>query len=265
MTTELDAVRDTRPSVAAPSDEARSAARRRLTAAIADEPPGLYEHRHRAPFPHGFRATLARVLIPRSQPDNGALRTGNEVLDPRHRRWVATRGVLLPVVSLLVVAAVVAVVVLAGHNSAGLSSATGARPVTLIYRAEATPAQPRVTPRALERTVSIIRSRARQLGVSHVQIHTRGTNEIVVKLAAVHNLSLAENALGSNAEPEVYDWEANVLLPSGTSAASSYRSRTRPPSGSVRAAAAQRPAPRAPVACRSMTRSSWPPVNRTHA
>jgi hypothetical protein len=222
MTTELDAVRDVRPLVAAPSDGARSAAMQRLTAAIADEPAVLYERRRPTRTRPGLRARLARALTPRGHGDVGARSTGDELREPRRRRSVAARGVLVPVASVLVTAAVVAVVVLTGHHDAGTSSATGphARSVTLIYRAY--PTQKRLQARlsAVERTVSVIRSRAWQLGISRVQIHTRGADEIVVRLAGVRYLARVENVLGSEAPSEFYDWEASVLLPSGKSAAS---------------------------------------------
>jgi hypothetical protein len=147
----------------------------------------------------------------------------------RVRRGVGVVPVLAAVASGLVVAAIVTVVLLAGHRSAGTRSAAASqgRSVTLIYRAEPTPGQLRVTRSALDRTVVVIEARARSLGVSTVHVHLRGADEIVVRLSGVRYLSRAETVLGSNAQTEFYDWEANVLLPDGKSVASQLTLHTR--------------------------------------
>jgi SecD/SecF fusion protein len=133
---------------------------------------------------------------------------------------------LAVVASGLVVAAVVAVALLAVHRSAGTHPAAGAQggPLTLIYRADPTPGQLRVTRSALDRTISLIEARARMLGVSNAHVHRRGADEIVVRLADVRYVSRAESVLGSQAQLEFFDWEANVLLPDGKSVASNVRS-----------------------------------------
>ncbi len=86
--------------------------------------------------------------------------------------------------------------------------------VQLTYQALPT-AQTKVTPTSLARAVDVMRQRTNQLGVSETQISTYGTDEIQVGLPNVSNLAQAEHLVGTTARLEFYDWEANVLAPSG--------------------------------------------------
>ncbi len=87
--------------------------------------------------------------------------------------------------------------------------------IQLVYQGEPTPQTPHVTPAALARAVDVMRQRTNQLGVSETQIQTSGGNQITVGLPDVQNTARAEALVGSTAQLEFYDWEANVLTPSG--------------------------------------------------
>src|ERR1039458_2099532 len=91
--------------------------------------------------------------------------------------------------------------------------------VELIYQGEPSPQTPVVTQDALNRAVDIMRSRVDQLGVSEPEIQTSGGNQITVGLPDVKDVGRAEQEVGQTAELYFYDWEANVLTPSGKPAA----------------------------------------------
>ncbi|HZU60173.1 MAG TPA: hypothetical protein VE983_04365, partial [Solirubrobacteraceae bacterium] len=97
--------------------------------------------------------------------------------------------------------------------------------VQLVYQGEPTPQTPHVTPAALSRAVDVMRQRTNQLGVSETQIQTSGGNQITVGLPDVQNTARAEALVGSTAQLEFYDWEANVLTPSGKPVASLLQSQ----------------------------------------
>jgi SecD/SecF fusion protein len=92
--------------------------------------------------------------------------------------------------------------------------------VQLTYKAEPTPQTPVVTSSALSDTISIMDSRVNSLGVSQATIATQGSNQIVASLPDVHDINRAENEVGSTAQLEFYDWEANALTPDGKTVAS---------------------------------------------
>src|SRR5947209_13661960 len=91
--------------------------------------------------------------------------------------------------------------------------------VELVYQGEPNAQTPKVTPAALNRAVDIMRSRVDQLGVSEPSIQTTGNNLITVGLPDVHDVARAEQQVGQTAQLYFYDWEANVLTPSGKPAA----------------------------------------------
>jgi SecD/SecF fusion protein len=92
--------------------------------------------------------------------------------------------------------------------------------IQLTYKGLPTPQTPKVTPQALARAVDVMRQRTNQLGVSETQISTYGTDQIIVGLPNVSNVKQAERLVGTTARLEFYDWEANVLTPSGKPVAS---------------------------------------------
>src|SRR5579859_2973444 len=87
--------------------------------------------------------------------------------------------------------------------------------VQLIYQGKPTAQTPVVTQAALQRAVDVMRQRVDQLGVSQPEISTEGRGLISVGLPAVSNTKRAEQLVGTTARLEFYDWEANVLTPSG--------------------------------------------------
>src|ERR1700742_1441743 len=90
--------------------------------------------------------------------------------------------------------------------------------VELVYRAEPTPQSP-VNADSLQRAVDVMNNRVNQLGVAQPQITTSGGNQIDVQLPDVKNVGQAEKTVGTTARLEFYDWEANVLTPTGQTAA----------------------------------------------
>ncbi len=91
--------------------------------------------------------------------------------------------------------------------------------VELVYQGKPTPQVPKVTPEALDRSVDIIRARVDQLGVGEPEIQRSGSDEISVGLPSVQNIRRAQEQVGTPAQLYFYDWEANVLTPSGRVAA----------------------------------------------
>jgi SecD/SecF fusion protein len=85
--------------------------------------------------------------------------------------------------------------------------------VELVYQAKPTPAQPKVTPEALDRAIDIMRERVDQLGVSEPEIQRSGRDQIAVGLPAVKNAERAQRQVGRVARLFFYDWEKNVLGP----------------------------------------------------
>src|SRR6201996_3930305 len=91
--------------------------------------------------------------------------------------------------------------------------------VELVYKAEPTPQSP-VNDQSLQRAVEVMQNRVNQLGVTQPQIQTSGNNQIDVQLPDVTNIKQAEEAVGTTARLEFYDWEANAITPNGETVAS---------------------------------------------
>jgi SecD/SecF fusion protein len=86
--------------------------------------------------------------------------------------------------------------------------------VQLVYEAKPT-AQSKVTPEAIERSINIMRKRVDQLGVAQPEIQRSGASEITVALPNVSNAQRAEAEVGKTAQLQFYDWEPNVIGPTG--------------------------------------------------
>ena len=86
--------------------------------------------------------------------------------------------------------------------------------VELIYQAKPT-AQSKVDTESLERAINIMRSRVDKIGVSQPEIQRSGKEEIDVALPGEHNIKHAEETVGTTAQLNFYDWETNVIGPSG--------------------------------------------------
>src|SRR5437016_5719575 len=117
--------------------------------------------------------------------------------------------ILLLVIGLI---AASAVVIATKSTILGLDLKGG---VELTYQGLPTKQTPQVTPQALARAVDVMRQRTNQLGVSETEIETSGKDQIIVGLPNVSNVQEAERLVGTTARLEFYDWEANVLTPSG--------------------------------------------------
>ncbi|HUB37110.1 MAG TPA: protein translocase subunit SecD, partial [Solirubrobacteraceae bacterium] len=106
--------------------------------------------------------------------------------------------------------------------------------VQLVYLAKPT-AQAKVTTESLNQSIEIMRKRVDQLGVAQPEIDRSGANEINVALPDVSNAQRAEAEVGKTAQLYFYDWEPNVIGPSGKPAGSSEPTAT----GGANAASAE--------------------------
>ncbi len=86
--------------------------------------------------------------------------------------------------------------------------------VELIYQGKPT-AQSKVDTESLNRAIEIMRKRVDQLGVAQPEIQRTGEREIDVALPDVSNAARAEEEVGKTAQLYFYDWEPNVIGPSG--------------------------------------------------
>ena len=89
--------------------------------------------------------------------------------------------------------------------------------VQLTYKARPT-AQTKVNAESINRTIDIMRKRTDKLGVSQPEINRSGESEISVALPDVTSLKRAEQEVGKTAQLIFYDWEPNVIGPSGNPA-----------------------------------------------
>jgi SecD/SecF fusion protein len=69
---------------------------------------------------------------------------------------------------------------------------------------------------ALDRSVSIMRSRVDKLGVAEPEIRKQGSDQIVIELAGVHDPGRAAEIIGKTAQLELYDLETSLTGPSIT-------------------------------------------------
>ncbi|MEJ7825861.1 MAG: protein translocase subunit SecD [Solirubrobacteraceae bacterium] len=116
--------------------------------------------------------------------------------------------VLLLVLGLLIGSAVV---LASKPTKLGLDLQGG---VELTYQAEPTKSTP-ITPEALDEAIGVMRDRIDQLGVAEPEIQRTGDNQISVALPDVDNLAEAIKQVGTVAQLAFYDWEVNVIGPSG--------------------------------------------------
>src|SRR5260370_14246394 len=86
--------------------------------------------------------------------------------------------------------------------------------VELVYEGKPTD-QSKVDTESLNRAIDIMRKRVDQLGVPQAEIQLTGQNEITVALPDVTNASRAQDEVGKTAQLYFYDWEPNVIGPSG--------------------------------------------------
>src|SRR3954452_15571246 len=86
--------------------------------------------------------------------------------------------------------------------------------VELVYQGKPT-AQAKVDAESLNRAINIMRKRVDSLGVAQPEIQRSGADEIVVALPDVSNASRAQDEVGKTAQLYFYDWEPNVIGPTG--------------------------------------------------
>jgi SecD/SecF fusion protein len=144
-------------------------------------------------------------------------------------------SVLAPAVGVLVVALVVGLLLglhgpgpsrTAATQGSGQSPTAASRgSLELVYLAVPSAQVPVVTRGALERTVEIMQTRLRALGIGGAHVSMSSGNEIAVALPNVKGVARAERAVGINAQLYFYDWEANALTPNGKAVASQLQSQ----------------------------------------
>jgi SecD/SecF fusion protein len=131
-------------------------------------------------------------------------------------------GLTLAIVAALIVSSVLFVivgipgVVKAKKTRLGLDLKGG---VELVYQAKPT-AVAKVDTESLNRAIDIMRTRVDKLGVAQPEIQRSGEREILVALPDVSSTARAEKEVGKTAQLYFYDWEANVIGPSGEPAPS---------------------------------------------
>jgi SecD/SecF fusion protein len=86
--------------------------------------------------------------------------------------------------------------------------------VQLVYQGKPT-SQSKVDSESLNRAIEIMRNRVDKLGVAQPEIQRSGAEEILVALPDVSNASRAQDEVGKTAQLYFYDWEPNVIGPSG--------------------------------------------------
>ncbi len=118
-------------------------------------------------------------------------------------------SLVLLLVALLL--AVSAVIIATKPTRLGLDLKGG---VSFIYKGIPT-AHAKVNNESLNRAINIMRKRVDQIGVGGAEIQLYGGSEINVSLPDVTNVKRAEEQVGKTAQLLFYDWEPNVIGPSG--------------------------------------------------
>jgi SecD/SecF fusion protein len=83
--------------------------------------------------------------------------------------------------------------------------------IELVYQGRPTPQVPQVTQQALDDATETIRKRTDALGVAEPEIQRSGRDQISIGLPDVQNADRAIQQVGTTAQLQFYDWEANVL------------------------------------------------------
>jgi SecD/SecF fusion protein len=142
--------------------------------------------------------------------------------DRQRNGFILLLVVGLVIASLIVIAGVPGTGVKPKKTVLGLDLKGG---VELVYQGQPSAQTPKVTPDALARAVDIMRSRVDQLGVAEPEIQTTGNSLITVGLPNVTDTARAENEVGTTAQLNFYDWEANALTPNGKTVASQLQAQ----------------------------------------
>jgi SecD/SecF fusion protein len=131
--------------------------------------------------------------------------------DRRRNIFVLAIVLGLVLVSLIVIAGIPGTSVKRKPTRLGLDLKGG---VELTYKAQPT-AESKVNTESLDRAISIMEKRINQLGVSEPEVHLSGEHQIDVALPDVSNAARAQQQVGKTAQLFFYDWEPNVIGPSG--------------------------------------------------
>src|SRR5262245_6729674 len=142
--------------------------------------------------------------------------------DRQRNGFILLLVVGLVIASLIVIAGVPGTGVKSKKTVLGLDLKGG---VELVYEGQPSAQTPKVTPARLQRAVDIMRSRVDQLGVAEPEIQTTGGNLITVGLPNVSDTARAENEVGTTAQLNFFDWEANALTPNGKTVASQLQAQ----------------------------------------
>src|SRR5262249_2605887 len=70
----------------------------------------------------------------------------------------------------------------------------------------------------MDTAISTMRNRVDSLGVSEPEIRRQGTDQIVIQLAGVHDPNKAAQIIGTTAQLQFYDLEADTVSPSNDGA-----------------------------------------------
>jgi SecD/SecF fusion protein len=166
--------------------------------------------------------TVAPDSLERAEADRVLHRVMSSPARPRHRS-----AVLVPVLSTLLVLAVVAVLVRSG--GAGHNAAPRANAVNLTFQALPTPQTPVITPAAMAREVSILRKRLVSVQGGY-RVALAGGERIAVTSANATGSTQARvvELVTGRAELLFFDWEANALTPNGNTVADQLQTQDRP-------------------------------------
>jgi SecD/SecF fusion protein len=140
-----------------------------------------------------------------------------EARAPRPRRVRPRLNLLAPASSVAVAIAVV--LVFLGLHSTGSSGPGAGGGVELVYQAEPTPQVPHVTQAALARAIQVMHEQVAAAGDTGVSIRL-SHDDIVVRAATTKDSARVQRTIGFTAQLYFYDWEANALLPDGSTVAS---------------------------------------------
>ncbi len=191
MVDELELVKNVRPEIAPADEQTRARARAALDAAIGTPP----------------RARRRPQL-----------------------RWTPRPGGVVLALSVLIVAAVVTVFL--SLRSQPLSTGAGRGSLELVFRATPALGSQHVTPQEMARTARLVQQRLALAGASVGTRVSSDGDQLVVRPAGGTHVNIAEVkslVQGTESVDQLlfYDWEANVLTPSGKTAAALLESNDR--------------------------------------
>ena len=118
-------------------------------------------------------------------------------------------------------------VALAGVAALGIPSSPAHKKVTLgldlqggleVVLKAVPPKNQQVTSDGMDTAISTMRNRVDSLGVSEPEIRRQGNDQIVIQLAGVHDPNKAAQIIGTTAQLQFFDLEADTVSPSNDGA-----------------------------------------------